>query len=276
MADHSGIEWTEATWNPTVGCTKVSAGCDRCYAEKITQRFPRTFPNGFDLTLRPDLIDLPRHWRRPRVVFVNSMSDLFHADVPEAFIQQVFSVMAECPQHTFQILTKRAERLARVAPRLTWSPNVWMGVSVESPAFLWRVDYLRTVPAAVRFVSAEPLLGSLKGINLDGIHWLIAGGESQAGARPAKLQWFRELRAASKAEGTKFFLKQLGGHPSKRGGEDATLDGRRWVELPLLVEEQPGAGAVPQQRLRKEVETSRVTRSKQWAVEAAPSRILHR
>jgi len=276
MADHSGIEWTEATWNPTVGCTKVSLGCDRCYAEKITKRFPKTFPNGFDLTLRPDLIDLPRHWRRPRVVFVNSMSDLFHADVPEAFIRQVFSVMAECPQHTFQVLTKRAERLARLAPRLRWSPNVWMGVSVESSAFLWRVDYLRKVPAAVRFVSAEPLLGSLNGINLDGIQWLIAGGESQAGARPAKQQWFRELRAACQAARTRFFLKQLGGHPSKRGGDEAILDGRRWLELPVLVEEQSGARAVPQQRLRKEVETSRVTRSKQWAVEASPSRILHR
>ena len=147
---------------------------------------------------------------------------------------------------------------------------------MESPEFLWRVDYLRKVPAIVRFVSAEPLLGSLQGINLDGIHWLIGGGESQAGARPAKLQWFRELRAACKAAGTKFFLKQLGGHPSKRGGDEAILDGRRWVELPPLVEQQPGAGAIPQQRLRKEVETSRVTRGKQWTVETPPSRILHR
>ena len=242
MADHSGIEWTEATWNPTVGCTKVSPGCDRCYAEKITRRFPKTFPNGFDLTLRPELIGLPKHWRRPRVVFVNSMSDLFHADVPAAFITQVFDVMAECPQHTFQVLTKRAERLARMAPRLPWSSNVWVGVSVESPEFLWRVDYLRKVPAIVRFVSAEPLLGSLQGINLDGIHWLIGGGESQAGARPAKLQWFRELRAACKGAGTKFFLKQLGGHPSKRGGDEAVLDGRRWLELPD-VSEQAALGA---------------------------------
>ncbi len=275
MADHSGIEWTEATWNPTVGCTKVSAGCDRCYAEKITQRFPRTFPNGFDLTLRPDLIDLPRHWRRPRVVFVNSMSDLFHADVPEAFIQQVFSVMAECPQHTFQILTKRAERLARVAPRLTWSPNVWMGVSVESPAFLWRVDYLRTVPAAVRFVSAEPLLGSLKGLNLDGIHWLIAGGESQAGARPAKLQWFRELRAACKAAHTKFFLKQLGGHPSKHGGDEAILDGRRWLELPAVSEQAALASEFdlrhPLPQLRGEFRV----RSENQPVQRRILRVLH-
>jgi protein gp37 len=235
MADHSGIEWTEATWNPTVGCTKVSPGCDRCYAERVAKRFPKTFPNGFDLTLRPELLDLPRRWRRSRVVFVNSMSDLFHADVPEAFIRQVFDVMAECPQHTFQVLTKRAERLARVAARLPWPANVWMGVSVESAEYLWRVDYLRRVPAAVRFVSAEPLLGSLAGLNLDGIHWLIAGGESQAGARPAKLAWFRELRDASRAAGAAFFLKQLGGHPSKRGGVEARLDRRRWHELPAAV-----------------------------------------
>ena len=234
MADHSGIEWTEATWNPTVGCTKVSPGCDRCYAEKIARRFPKTFPNGFDLTLRDELIDLPRRWRRPRVVFVNSMSDLFHVDVPESFIRRVFAVMAECPQHTFQVLTKRAERLARVAPRLPWPSNVWMGVSIESDKFLWRADYLRDVPAAIRFVSAEPLLGSLAALDLVGIHWLIAGGESQPGARPAELKWFRELKSACRKNGTRFFLKQLGGHPSKRGGDEAILDGRTWHELPSV------------------------------------------
>ena len=156
MAEHSAIEWTEATWNPTIGCTKVSPGCDRCYAERMTRRFPQTYPRGFDLTLREDAIDLPVRWRRPRVVFVNSMSDLFHAEVPESFIQRVFDVMVRCPQHTFQVLTKRAERLARLATRLSWSPNIWMGVSVESPAYEWRIDYLRRVPAAVRFISAEP------------------------------------------------------------------------------------------------------------------------
>jgi len=238
MADHSGIEWTEATWNPTVGCTKVSPGCDRCYAERIAKRFPKTFPNGFDLTLRPELLDLPRRWRRPRVVFVNSMSDLFHVDVPESFITQVFEVMAACPQHTFQVLTKRAERLARMAPRLPWPSNIWMGVSIESEPFRWRADYLRRVPAAVRFISAEPLLGSLAALNLNGIHWLIAGGESQAGARPAQLQWFRELRDACQMSGTQFFLKQLGGHPSKRGGEQAVLNGRLWHERPLVESER--------------------------------------
>jgi protein gp37 len=234
MADHSHIEWTEATWNPTSGCTKVSPGCDRCYAERITQRFPKTFPHGFDLTLRPTALDLPLHWRRPRVIFVNSMSDLFHADVPESYITQVFDVMKRCPQHTFQVLTKRAERLARVAERLPWPENVWMGVSVESPAYLWRVPYLRRVPAAVRFVSAEPLLSSLKTIDLDGIHWVIAGGESQVGARWCDPTWLRELRDACEQAGTKFFLKQLGGHPMKRGGDAALLDGRRWRELPMV------------------------------------------
>ena len=232
MADHSGIEWTEATWNPTVGCDKVSPGCDRCYAEKIAKRFPKTFPNGFDLTRRPELLDLPRHWRRPRVVFVNSMSDLFHTEVPESYILDVFRVMEECPQHTFQVLTKRAERLARLASRLPWPSNVWMGVSVESAAYTWRVRYLRRVPAVVRFVSAEPLLGPLEELDLTGMHWLIAGGESQPGARPAAEKWFASLRDQCARAGVAFFLKQLGGHPSKRGGADALLDGRRWVQMP--------------------------------------------
>lgn len=232
MADKSAIEWTEATWNPTIGCTKISPGCDRCYAERITRRFPQTYPQGFALTLRPDALDLPKHWRRPRTVFVNSMSDLFHADVPEAFIAHVFRVMGECSQHTFQVLTKRGERLARLATRLPWPPNVWMGVSVEAPPYTWRIDYLRTVPAAVRFVSAEPLLAALPGLNLRDVHWLIAGGESQAGARPADHEWFRDLRDQCARAGVAFFLKQLGGHPSKRGGDDARLDGRRWTLLP--------------------------------------------
>lgn len=236
MADHSPIEWTEATWNPTVGCTKVSPGCDRCYAERITRRFPKTYPQGFALTLRAEALGLPLRWRRPRTVFVNSMSDLFHTDVPEAFILDVFEIMAQCPQHTFQVLTKRAERLARVASRLPWPLNVWMGVSVESPEFTWRIDYLRKVPAAVRFISAEPLIAALPNLNLSGVHWLIGGGESQAGARPASSEWFRDLRDQCEAAGVAFFLKQLGGHPSKRGGDDAVLDGRRWVLMPADVD----------------------------------------
>jgi protein gp37 len=239
-SDHSSIEWTEATWNPTSGCTKVSPGCDRCYAENITRRFPKTFPNGFALTLRPDTLEIPLRWKRPRTIFVNSMSDLFHADVPEGYLRQVFDVMQETPQHTYQILTKRAERLARVAPRLPWPSNVWMGVSVESPAFAWRIDYLRRVPAAIRFVSAEPLLDALPDLDLSGVHWLIAGGESQAGCRPARTEWFRDLRNQCRRAGVAFFLKQLGGHPIKRGGEAAVLDGRRWVQMPPVpTEGQP-------------------------------------
>lgn len=161
------------------------------------------------------------------------MSDVFHADVPESYIAEIFDVMQRAQQHTFQVLTKRAERLARVAPRLPWPKNVWMGVSVESTAYRWRIDYLRSVPAAVRFVSAEPLIGPLHEVDLTGIHWLIAGGESQAGARPAEELWFRNLRDQCLAAGVAFFLKQLGGHPHKRGGEDALLDGRRWVEIPI-------------------------------------------
>jgi protein gp37 len=168
------------------------------------------------------------------VIFVNSMSDLFHVDVPEDYLQLVFDVMRRTPQHTYQVLTKRAERLARVAPRLPWPENVWMGVSVESPAYRWRIDYLRHIPAAIRFVSAEPLLAALPNLNLSGIRWLIAGGESQAGCRAAELGWFRDLRDQCDDAGVAFFLKQLGGHPMKRGGDAAVLDGERWTEMPCL------------------------------------------
>jgi protein gp37 len=233
-SDHSAIEWTEATWNPTSGCTKVSPGCDRCYAERITHRFPQTFPQGFKLTLREDALEIPLHWRRPRLIFVNSMSDLFHVGVPEEYLRRVFDVMRRTPHHTYQILTKRAERLARVAPRLEWPANVWMGVSVESPAYAWRIDYLRRVPAAVRFISAEPLIDALPDLNLTDIHWLIAGGESQVGCRPARLEWFRDLRDQCRRAGVAFFLKQLGGHPSKRGGDEARLNGRRWIQIPAI------------------------------------------
>jgi len=231
--DRSNIEWTESTWNPTIGCTEVSPGCDHCYAKRITHRFPQTYPNGFELTLRDAALELPLKWRAPRRVFVNSMSDLFHRDVPDEFILRVFDVMVRAPQHEYQILTKRAERLARLTPKLPWPTHVWMGVSVESPEFAWRVDYLRKTDAAVKFISAEPLLASLAGLNLTGIDWLIAGGESQSGCRPAEMLWFRELRDACKRSGVAFFLKQLGGHPSKRGGADAKLDGRRWLQMPL-------------------------------------------
>jgi protein gp37 len=170
------------------------------------------------------------------MIFVNSMSDLFHVDVPEHYLQLVFDVMQRTPRHTYQILTKRAERLARLAPRFEWPDNVWMGVSVESPAYVWRIDYLRRVPAAIRFVSAEPLLAPLPQLDLEGVHWLIAGGESQAGCRPARLEWFRNLRDQCIRQNVAFFLKQLGGHPHKRGGTDAVLDGCRWTQMPSVQE----------------------------------------
>ena len=202
MADRSAIEWTEATWNPTTGCDKVSSGCDNCYALTLAKRLkamgaekyqrdgdPRTSGPGFGVTVHPDALLLPYSWRTPKLVFVNSMSDLFHAKVPVAFIQEVLGVMAATPQHTYQVLTKRARRLRRIAPQLELPPNVWIGVSVESAEHLDRVDDLRGVPAAVRFLSCEPLLGSLSGLDLAGIHWVIAGGESGARHRPMEPVW---------------------------------------------------------------------------------------
>lgn len=243
MADKSTIEWTEATWNPTTGCDRISSGCDNCYALTLAKRLkamgsakyqndgdPRTSGPGFGVTLHGDVLDVPLRWREPRTVFVNSMSDLFHARVPLDYVRRVFDVMAATPRHTYQVLTKRASRLARLAPQLAWPANVWMGVSVESTGELHRVDSLRTVPAAVRFVSAEPLLGSLAGIDLDGIHWLIAGGESGPRARPVQPGWVRELRDHCVQSETAFFFKQWGGRTPKAGGR--LLDGRAWDEMP--------------------------------------------
>jgi protein gp37 len=247
MADNSGIEWTESTWNPTTGCDKISAGCDNCYALTLAKRLkamgsakyqtdghPGTSGPGFGVAVHTDALDIPRRWRDPRVVFVNSMSDLFHARVPLDYVRQVFQVMAETPRHTYQVLTKRASRLAKVASQLDWPGNVWMGVSVEDEAHADRIDQLRRVPAAVRFVSAEPLLGPLPGLHLDGIHWLIAGGESGAGCRPMEPEWVRSLRAQCIDAGTAFFFKQWGGRTPKAGGRE--LDGRTWDEMPTARE----------------------------------------
>ncbi|MEU8038874.1 phage Gp37/Gp68 family protein [Streptosporangium sp. NPDC049078] len=244
MADRSRIEWTEVTWNPTTGCDRVSAGCDNCYALTLAKRLkamgaakyqrdgdPRTSGPGFGVTLHEDTLAAPLRWREPRIVFVNSMSDLFHARVPVGFVRQVFDVMAATPQHTYQVLTKRATRLARIADQLPWPDNVWMGVSVENREVAARVDALRQVPAAVRFISAEPLLGSLSGIDLAGIHWLIAGGESGAGARPIDPRWVCELRDQCLRDGVDFFFKQWGGRTPKAGGR--LLDGRTWDEMPV-------------------------------------------
>ncbi|MGQ0467695.1 MAG: DUF5131 family protein [Sporichthyaceae bacterium] len=243
MADNSAIEWTEATWNPTTGCDRVSRGCDHCYALTLAKRLkamgaakyqtdgdPRTSGPGFGVAVHTDSLTLPLRWRRPRVVFVNSMSDLFHARVPTEFIGQVFAVMAQTPHHTYQVLTKRSRRLRRLAPDLPWPPNVWMGVSVEDDEQVGRADDLRQVPAAVRFVSAEPLLGPLPRLDLAGMDWLIAGGESGHGARPVDGAWIAGLRDACVDADVAFFFKQWGGRTPKAGGR--TLDERTWDGMP--------------------------------------------
>jgi len=234
LADNSAIEWTQATWNPVTGCEKVSPGCAHCYAETFAERWRgipgHPYGQGFDLRLWPDRLDQPLRWRRPRMIFVNSMSDLFHERIPEAFIQAVFDVMGQARQHTFQILTKRHERLAELAPRLMWYPNVWMGVSIENRRFVHRADYLREVEAAARFISAEPLLGPLEGLDLTDIDWLIAGGESGYRHRRCDPAWVRELRDRCATEDVAFFFKQWGGRTAKAGGR--LLDGRTYDALP--------------------------------------------
>ncbi len=246
MADKSAIEWTESTWNPTTGCDRTSPGCDRCYALTLAKRLkamgvakyqrdgnPRTSGPGFGMTLHPDALTLPQRWASPRTVFVNSMSDLFHDAVPLDFIGQVFATMADTPQHTYQVLTKRARRLAKVAALLPWPPNVWMGVSVENDRYTFRADLLRTVPAAVRFLSVEPMLGPVPSLDLAGIDWVIAGGESGSRARGLEHEWVASLRERCVGEGVAFFFKQWGGRTPKSGGR--TLDGRTWDEMPRTV-----------------------------------------
>ncbi|MBZ0214114.1 MAG: phage Gp37/Gp68 family protein [Nitrospirae bacterium] len=241
MPKQSSIEWTHWTWNPVTGCTKVSQGCKNCYAERMAKRLtlmgsPR-YVNGFRVTLHHDLIDLPRKWRSPRLVFVNSMSDLFHDDVPLEFIRAVFQVMVECPQHTFQVLTKRSERLRKLGSLLTWTPNIWMGVSVEDDRVKSRIDDLRATPAIVRFLSCEPLIGPLEDLDLAGIHWLIAGGESGPRARPMHAEWVRSLRDQCQRADVPFFFKQWGGVQKHLTGRE--LDGRVFDEFPVRPTIQP-------------------------------------
>ena len=230
----SSIEWTEETWNPLTGCTKISPGCKHCYAERMATRLQamgqRNYRNGFQLTLHEQALEIPLRWRTPRVVFVNSMSDLFHKDVPAEFIHRVFDVMRRASDHTFQVLTKRADRLEHLAPDLPWPDNVWMGVSVERDDYTCRIDHLRRTGAKVKFLSLEPLLGPLPDLDLRGIDWAIVGGESGPKARPMDPGWVRDIRDQCLAADTAFFFKQWGGVNKKKTGRQ--LDGRTWDGMP--------------------------------------------
>jgi protein gp37 len=229
------IEWTEATWNPVTGCTKISPGCAHCYAERMARRLKAmgqaNYINGFQVTVHPHALDMPLNWRMPQTVFVNSMSDLFHDDVPVEFIKNVFEVMKRANWHRFQVLTKRSKRLADLAHVLEWPENVWIGVTVESAAYTHRIDHLRTIPAAIRFLSLEPLIGPLSALDLRGIHWVIAGGESGPGARPMAPEWVRDIRDQCNRADVPFFFKQWGGFFKKKAGR--LLDGRVYDEMPV-------------------------------------------
>ena len=230
----SSIEWTDATWNPVTGCTKISPGCKHCYAERMAKRLKamgqRNYANGFEVTLQPHMLELPLKWRRPSQVFVNSMSDLFHNDVPTDYVHKVFDVMRRADWHQYQVLTKRSERLRELAPHLRWEPQIWMGVSVENEDYLSRIEDLRRIGAHVKFLSLEPLLGPLHGLNLRGIDWVIVGGESGPGARPMEPEWVREIRDRCLRSNVPFFFKQWGGPIKSRTGR--LLDGKTWDGMP--------------------------------------------
>lgn len=236
MAQGSSIEWTEATWNPVTGCTKISAGCKYCYAERMAHRLQAMgvpqYRDGFKLTLQPKALELPYTWKKPRLIFVNSMSDLFHVNVPLDYIQKVFTVMNECSHHQFQVLTKRPERTAELSRHLRWTDNIWMGTSVEDDRVIERIDHLKKVPASIRFLSLEPLLGPLPSLRLSGIHWVIVGGESGPGARPMRKTWVRDIRKQCLKQGVDFFFKQWGGTNKKKTGRE--LDGRTWNDMPMV------------------------------------------
>lgn len=254
MGDKSSIEWTEATWNPTTGCDRISPGCENCYALTLARRLkamgqpkyqadgdPRTSGPGFRLTLHDAAVRIPLTWRQSRVIFVNSMSDLFHEDVPLEFIRTVFDVMRATPQHTYQVLTKRSKRLARVAADIEWPSNVWMGVSVESDRYAFRADHLRAVPSAVRFLSVEPLIGEVPSLDLTDIQWVIVGGESGHGARPLKVDWVIDIWERCSAAGAAFFLKQLGSVWARENGHRGKAHHmEHWPEL-LRRREMPDA-----------------------------------
>lgn len=236
MAHKSPIEWTESTWNPVTGCKKISPGCKNCYAERLSERLKAmgqaNYRNGFKLTLQPHMLELPLKWKKPQTIFVNSMSDLFHKDVPLEYIQLVFEVMKQAHWHRFQVLTKRADRLAEISSELEWASNIWMGVSVESQKYVHRIDDLRRTGAKVKFLSLEPLLGALKDLDLTSIDWAIVGGESGYGARPIKEDWVLEIRRQCEDYNVPFFFKQWGGFNKKKTGR--LLEGRTYDEMPRL------------------------------------------
>jgi protein gp37 len=246
MATKSSIEWTESTWNPLTGCTKISPGCKFCYAERMSARLKamgqRNYRNGFKLTLHEHMLDAPLGWKKPQVVFVNSMSDLFQDDVPVTFIQQVFATMRAAHWHQFQVLTKRADRLLEVNPKLQWTDNIWMGVSVENEKYQFRIDDLRQSGAAIKFLSLEPLLGPLPKLNLSGIDWVIVGGESGPGARPMNKDWVRSIRDQCSEAGVSFFFKQWGGVNKKKAGR--SLDGRKYDGMPCRSSSATGAASL--------------------------------
>ncbi|HBR14969.1 MAG TPA: hypothetical protein DD723_05425 [Candidatus Omnitrophica bacterium] len=239
MASNSSIEWTESTWNPVTGCTKISPGCKHCYAERMAKRLlamgHANYANGFNLTMHEHVLELPLKWKKPQTIFVNSMSDLFHKDVTDDFIKKVFDVMRRAPWHTFQILTKRADRLAEFHKELPWSKNVWMGVSVENDNYKYRIDLLRDTDVQVKFISFEPLIGSIGKVNLKDIDWAIVGGESGPMARYMSPEWVADLRDQCLAQNAPFFFKQWGGVNKKKTGR--LLDGRTWDEMPRVSDE---------------------------------------
>ncbi len=236
MATRSSIEWTESTWNPLTGCNKISPGCKHCYAERMALRLQAmgqpNYANGFKLTLHEGALELPLTWKKPQVIFVNSMSDLFHKDVPAEFILNVFDVMRRASWHTFQVLTKRSDRLLKMNDQIEWPANVWMGVSVENKDYAFRIDHLRQTAARVKFLSLEPLLGPLPKLNLRGIDWVIVGGESGPGARPIDEEWVIDIRDQCRRARVPFFFKQWGGVHKKRTGR--ILRGRTWDQMPPL------------------------------------------
>ncbi|MFH1679428.1 MAG: phage Gp37/Gp68 family protein [Candidatus Eisenbacteria bacterium] len=236
MGFRSSIEWTESTWNPVTGCTKIGPGCKHCYAERMAVRLRAmgqpNYANGFRLTLHEHVLEMPLRWKKSQVIFVNSMSDLFHQRVPVAFIERVFAVMAEAHWHTFQVLTKRSSRLADMSDLLPWRENIWMGVSVETDSYQERIDDLRRTGASVKFLSLEPLLGPLPSLDLDDIDWVIVGGESGPRARPMDSAWVREIRDQCTGAGVPFFFKQWGGVQKGKNGRE--LDGRTWDEVPRV------------------------------------------